>query len=282
MQEQLISVKIDAKHHLALWKLTPEKYIINKHILFVHGTFSNRKVFNGITELLVNNGFTCWVFEWRNHGSSSKIRTPFNFETIGKEDFKLVFNYLFEQEKIEHIDCITHSGGGVCLTICLINYPAFKSKINRIVLFACQGFGAADSFKNYIKIWFGKYTSKIVGYVPASKVGSAQDEDYYFMKQWFDWNLTGKFYSDNGLDYQKEMGQIKNPILSIYGAGDKLIAPQKGCEDFLAAFQNPLNKALFCSKKNGFLEDYNHGRILHSRNASKEIHPLVLNFIRNH
>lgn len=282
MKEELIKIEIDAAHYLALWKFSSEKSNSNQHVLLAHGTFSNRKVFNGIVTFLNEKGYTCWVFEWRNHGDSSKINDFFNFETIGKEDFKLVFDYLFNTQKIKQLDCITHSGGGLCLTMCLINHPSFKTKINSISMFACQGFGAADSIKNYIGIWTGKYLSKLLGYVPARKVGSAENESYYCMKQWFDWNLTGTFYGENGIDYRKEMRLIQIPVLSIYGSGDKFIAPPKGCESFLDSFKNPINQRLFCAKQNGFLEDYNHSRILHSRNASQEIYPKVWNFIKNY
>ncbi len=283
MKEELIPIKIDRNNHLALWKTTTNSSQIDKNILLTHGTFSNRKVLKGISEYLANNGFTCWVFEWRNHGASSKSKnTKFNFETIAKEDFQYIFKHLFEQEKIKTLDCITHSGGGICLTISLINNPIFQSKINSITFFACQSFGAAESFGNYLKIWTGKQISKILGYTPARKAGREENEDYFLMKQWFNWNLSGKFIGDDKRDYQKEMKAIKVPVLSIFGAGDHIIAPPNGCKEFLSAFQNPSNETLFCSTENGFSENYNHSRVLHSRNASKEIYPSVLNWISKH
>jgi len=72
-----------------------------------------------ISEFLVDNGYTCWILEWRNHGESSKVDGPYNFEIIGKEDISAAFEYLFNSEKIENLDCITHSGGGISLTISL-------------------------------------------------------------------------------------------------------------------------------------------------------------------
>lgn len=282
MKEELIRLKIDHKNHIALWKKTPEENINNKNILLAHGTFSNRKVLNGIAEFLTHQGFTCWIFEWRNHGHSSRLKDKFNFETIGKQDFIFVFNYLFEEQKIETIDCITHSGGGICLTIALIHKPHYKSQIKSITMFACQAFGASDSIKNYLKILIGKYGSSILGYLPARKVGSEENEDYFLMKQWFNWNLSGEFIGEDGQDYEAEMKDVKIPILSIFGSGDNFIAPPKACKAFLAAYNNPVNEFLFCSKENGFLENYNHGRIIHSRSASKEIYPKVLAWINKH
>ncbi len=283
MKEELIKINFDKEKYIALSKRTPKKCSNGKQVLLTHGTLSNRKVLNAISDFLIKNNFTCWIFEWRNHGLSSKIKEPFNFETIGKEDFKLVFDYLFDLENISNLHCITHSGGGICLSIALIDYPKYQSKIKSITMFGAQAFGAGISYINYSKIYLSKIVCKILGYIPARKLGGGgEDESYYFMKQWFNWNLSGEFKGESGIDYQEKLKNIRVPILSIYGKGDTFIAPPKGCELFLAAFKNSINQSLYCSKENGFAEDYNHGRILHSRNASKEIYPIVLQWIEKH
>jgi len=279
MTEKLIPLKFDKNNHLALWKITGHKSEITKNILLTHGTFSNRKVLMGIVSYLVSHGYTCWIFEWRNHGSSTKIQNKFNFETIGQEDFKLVLNYLFNVSNIKNIDCIAHSGGGICLTIALIDELQYQKKINSISLFACQAFGAASSRLNYAKIYLAKYISKIYGYVPAKKVGGEENESYYFMKQWFNWNLKNHFIGDSGINYKQKMKTINIPVLSISGAGDKFIAPYKGCKLYLDTFENSNNQYLYCTKSNGYLENYNHSRIIHSKNARKEIYPSVLGWI---
>ena len=279
MLQELIKIKTSPDQHLALWKVFSERSQSNKNIFLTHGTFSNKKVCLSIADLMINNGYTCWIMEWRNHGASSHTKVPFNFETIGKEDIKTTLDYLQDKLSIGKLACITHSGGGIALSIALICYPELKSRIESIAMFGCQAFGAAHTSLNFIKIWFGKQTSKMIGRVPASKTGSEHDETYHTMKQWFDWNLSKKFLSDDGTDYLPKMASIKIPIFSIAGAGDTFIAPPSACESFLKAFDNPDNKFLICSKELGFQEDYNHPRILHSRNASVEIHPLVLEWI---
>ncbi len=280
MNESLHLLKVNTEVDIALWKITSEKSVAQKNVLLTHGTFSNRKVLNGISEYLSNYGFTCWIFEWRNHGSSPKTsQLDFNFESIGKEDLAFVFRFLFDQQKIKNLDCITHSGGGICLTISLINYPEFQSKINSITLFACQSFGAASTTSKYLKIWLGKQLSRLLGRVPARKAQREEDESYYFMKQWFDWNLTSEFKGENGVDYKQRMKQVSIPILSVYAQGDQFIAPPKACESFLSCFDSQSNKSLFCSTAKGFSENYNHSRILHSRNAQREIYPIVLKWI---
>lgn len=280
MQEELIKLPIDDKDFIALWKNSPEKDNQSKHILLTHGTFSSKNVMQRIVKYLVSNGFTCWTFEWRNHGTSSKSKKKFDFETIGQEDFRLVFKYLFGKCQIQSLNCITHSGGGICLTIALAEYPHLQDKISSISLFACQAFGAGHNRKNYIKIWLGKNISKLLGYTPAKKLGGEQSEPYSFMKQWFHWNLTRTFIGKSGVNYMHQMKNIKTPVLSVCGGGDTYIAPFEGCKMYFSQFQNAENKIIHCSKAQGFTEDFNHTRVIYSSNAVREIYPKVLSWIK--
>ncbi|MGB0839498.1 MAG: hypothetical protein ACPGXL_05130, partial [Chitinophagales bacterium] len=153
--------------------------------------------------------------------------------------------------------------------------------INTMTFFGCQATGSAQTWKNYVQVLMTKIVTAVLGYSPGKKAGRPHNESYFFMKQWFGWTLSKKFVGANGFDYTAKMPLIRNPILSLAGAGDKLIAPKSGCEDYLNAFKNEQNRFLYCGKHSGFKEDYNHSRLLHSRNASKEIYPIVLDWIQS-
>lgn len=149
-------------------------------------------------------------------------------------------------------------------------------------MFGCQAYGAGLSTINCTKIYIGKYLSKLLGYIPAKIAGRQENESYHTMKQWYNWNLTGEYKGRSGVDYKEKMKSIKIPVLSISGAGDTFIAPPEGCQMYLEAFNNPKNQYLYCSKSNGYTEDYNHSRIIQSRNALKEIYPQVKAWIDKH
>ncbi len=218
--------------------------------------------------------------EWRNHGESSKAQKEFDFETIARYDLKSSFEFLFNDQNIQNIDCLAHSGGGIALTILLINNKGYHSKISSITLFGVQAFGAGTKFNNRIKILGGKYLTALLGIVPAKTAGSTEhSESYYTMKQWFNWNLRHDFIGENGIDYLRKMNEIEIPILSICASGDNFIAPKVGCEKYLNAFENTKNQLVYLSKKNGNLENYNHSRILKSQNSMKEIWPIVIEWI---
>lgn len=279
IQHSLHKVPTEQNEYIALWKISGENSEPSKNVFLTHGTFSDKRVLVPIAEYLAQNGYNSYIMEWRNHGASSPSKVKRNFELIGKLDLPIVFKYLLNQLNINHLYIVTHSGGGIIASIFLVHHPEFLPKIKNAVFFGCQAFGAANNFKNYAQILIGNYVTALLGYSPAKWVGSPHNEDYFFMKQWNDWNLTGKFLGEDGIDYEKELSKIKIPILSICGGGDKLIAPKDGCEKFLNTFQNPKNRLLFCSKANGFREDYNHSRILQSRNSKAEIWDKALEWI---
>ncbi|MFK7775129.1 MAG: alpha/beta fold hydrolase [Saprospiraceae bacterium] len=278
-KEQLHPIKTEGDEFIALWQISSQESKSSKNIFLNHGTFSDRKICLSISQYFARKGYHCWIMEWRNHGHSSPSSKKMNFENIGTDDYPIVFKYMFNILKIKEIDCICHSGAGICLSIFLVENPKYFSKINRIAMFGSQAFGANHNFKNHLKLLFGKYVNALLGYSPAKMFGRPHDEDYFFMKQWYDWNLTKKFIGMNGVDYEKEFQKINIPILSICAKGDDFIASREGCEKFLNAFQNPNNKLLFCSIEDGFQEDYNHSRVLQSRNSSKEIWPKVADWL---
>lgn len=279
LKEKLYAIKTEDGVRIALWKLNAEKDS-GRHIFLTHGAFSNRKIFNGIATALSEKGFTCWIMEWRNHGESSKSAKKFNLETVAKYDLHASFDFLFHKMGLKRVDCLTHSGGGIALTMFLIKNPSYKTYISSISMFGVQAFGAGTKLKGKTRILVGKYFAALLGKVPAKSAGSTENsETYYTLKQWFDWNLNHDFKGEDGFDYLEKMPSIDIPILSICAKGDNFIAPKKGCEEFLNAFKNDENKLYFCSKENGNLEDYNHSRIILSRNSVKELAPLVIGWI---
>ncbi len=280
-QERLIKLKTKDKKAIALWKVSSPCSKSDQHIFLTHGTFSDKRICLGIAAYFATKGYYCWIMEWRNHGSSARIKDKFNLETIALYDLEASFSYLFEQENIPSLSCITHSGGGIILSMFLIQYKIYIPKVNNTVIFACQAFGAAHNLKNSMRIRLGKWLSCLLGQLPAKRIGHPHNESHFTMKQWFNWNLSKKFWGANDFNYEQEMPSINFPILSICGEGDTFIAPPQGCQAFLNSYQNPKNKLLLCGRSKGYTEDYNHSRILHSSTSKREIWPQALNWIES-
>jgi len=279
IQEELHLINTADKATIALWQIVDDQNDTGQSIFLTHGTFSDKRICLGIAKYLAALGYTCWIMEWRNHGASPRTNESFSFETIGLFDVKAALQHLRDKVGVEKISCITHSGGGICLTMCLIKNPSYLAMIHRISFFACQAFGAATSRLHYWQIVGAKYLTRLLSVSPGTKQGHPHNETYYTMKQWYDWNINKQFKGADGFNYMPNMQSIKSPILSICAKGDSFIAPKEGCAAFLTAFENPTNKLLYCSVKDGFLEDYDHGRIMLSRNAAKELWPVVKEWI---
>lgn len=304
--ESLTLLTTEDNQQVALWQVnvSPQDPINHlqskqpptsqKNILLTHGTFSDKKVLLGIAGYLAESGYTCYILEWRSHGSSPKAKAPFNMETIGLYDLKATFTYLFEALGLPSIHCITHSGGGLALTMFLLNNPAYIDKVRSISMFACQAFGAAMTPQGFAKVTLTKAMTQALGYIPARRfqLGTI-NESYTMMSPWFNWNLGRHFRSSfkriesgpakgSPLDYRPNMPTITTPIYAIAAKGDTFIAPPRGCRLFLEAFANPNHQFREWAESYGDLEDYSHSRILMSRNAAKEIWPTVLAWIERH
>lgn len=265
---------------IALWQVDLE-VTQERPIFLTHGTFSNKKVCMGIASYLAEQGYQCWIMEWRNHGDSTSTSADFNFETIAYDDCWVALEYIRTHTKKESLDAVVHSAGGICLTLFLLQYPHYQKYIKSMTMFATQAFGAAYNWSNYLKIYGGKLLGAALGYIPAQKTGLGEhDEPYSYMKQWFDWNLQRRFLGTSGENYEAAMASIQTPVLSICAKGDHFIAPRAGCEKFLKAFQNQQNKLLFCAQEAGFREDYSHSRIILSQNSKKEIWPVVVDWLQ--
>lgn len=289
----------DHKKQQHLSKNTPLKA---QNIFLTHGTFSDKKTCIRIAEYLAEFGHHCYIMEWRGHGASSAPKDKFNFETVATYDYKATFRYLFEKLKLDNLHCVTHSGGGIGLTMFLIQNPDYIDKINSASMFACQAYSAALHLMNRLKIFIAKYLNRLSGYIPAQrlKLGPV-NESYHTMKQWYDWNLQKNFHSsflkqhmfdtasmdtcatdDAPLDYRQHMPKITIPIYAISAKGDMFISPTLGCRALFNDFKNPVNVFREYSLSHGDLDDYTHSRILNSRHAAEEIWPTVAAWIDKH
>ncbi|PCE66689.1 alpha/beta fold hydrolase [Sediminicola luteus] len=269
---------------LALWHLQPKGTSLGKHLFISHGTFSNKDICLPLAQSFADRGYDCYILEWRGHGDSETPKTKFDLETVALQDYPAAFAYLFDNRGIDKISTLTHSGGGLCLAMCLIKHPEYLCRIRTSLLFACQGFGAATSTRAYLKILMGKWAAKIMGFIPGPLNGlGPHNETYHFMRPWFQWNLKRKFYGAQNFDYGKRLPKINYPILSLAGTGDHFIAPEQGCREFLEAFENPNNQLQLCGIAEGFSEDYDHARVFLSSTAAQEIWPLAQDWIaQNH
>lgn len=281
MKEELIFVEAKDQVQIALWKYYKEENSSN--ILMIHGTFSDRKVFTLAINYFVEQGYNCWAMEWRNHGESQRVKSKFDFETVAHFDLKAVVDHLIYQERIRYFHSVTHSGGGICLTMLLCKNPEYQNNIMSATMFACQAFSASLSRKHFARLLVAKALTRLLGYIPGKKLKLGNhDETYHTMKQWFNWNLSKRFAGQFSDDYQQAMKSIDIPVYAVASEADTFIAPSKSCLIFMEQFSNPANEYHCFSLNHNNLENYGHSRVIYSRNAIKEIFPTVMSWITTH
>ena len=245
-----------------------------RHVFMTHGTFSDRRICMGLARHLAGLGRCCWVLEWRGHGRSAAARAPFDFETIGQQDVPAALQYLVNSLGLGcgagRIDAVTHSGGGIALVMALLHAPALQAHVGRAVLFACQTSWAATDRCSRWGLRLACGGSRLLGRVPGRFLGlGPHDERHHTMRQWFGWNLSGRFVGRTGLDYLAGMQGLRLPVMAVAGQGDRRIAPPAACQRFLQAFGGPANRFMLAGP------GFGHASVLSSRASRSDIWPAV-------
>lgn len=250
-------------------------------VILTHGTFSNALICAKLAEFLSANGFDCWIYEWIGHGLSEYGELYPDAEEFALHDVPAVIETVLKETKKKSCIWVAHSGGGFLPLIYMARNPHRQHEIKAIAGIGSQTTGAG-------RTWIGKLTTRILpvviqmlGKVPGPLCGlGPEDEISGFLKQWCRWNRSGKWIGKDGFNYDKAMGNIHIPTVLIAGKND-LIAPPNGCQQMFQALGSTQKKYVLCSKATGYMEDYNHPRLIASQNAKVEVWPIVLEFIRS-
>jgi len=283
LNEMEIHLATEDAVRLSLWRLRDESTSPpagTRDIFLTHGTFSDRRICLGIAKHFASLGYTCWTLEWRGHGGSAQGQVPYDFETVAQYDVKAALDHLVREQGIQRLHCVTHSGGGIVLTMCLVRNPWLVPVIDRVALFACQALHAASSSSRKWLLRLMRLVSRFYGSIPGHRLGlGVQAESFFMMKQWYDWNISGSFRGRDGVDYLAKMSGLTVPVLAISGAADKLIAPPASCEKYLQGFGGSANRAMECGLSTGFSKDYSHANVMLSRAAMNEVWPVATEWL---
>ncbi len=178
---------------------------------------------------------------------------------------------------------VGHSGGGLAALMLLARTPARQQSLAGLVTIASQTTDAGKGFGRKLMWAMSSAMTKLIGVVPGKllKVGP-ENEFYTVMRQWFGWSIKGTWLGRDGFDYMAALGKHTIPTLTIAAAGDRIIAPASGCRRIHESLGSSSRKFILASKANNFQEDYNHARVISSRSASKDVWPLVADWIQEH
>ena len=249
-------------------------------VILSHGTFSNHRTCAGLANFLAKKGYSCWIFDWRGHGASDRAVPPHTFDDIALLDVPAIIDTVTNRSS-DPVFWVGHSGGALILLMWMARFPHLAARhIKGLIMLASQATGAATSIRNRTMIfaidWFLRWRARAPGHW--LDLGP-EPESALLIRQWCRWNLTQSFSGQDGFDYQRAISRSELPILAFAGAGDGFVAPACACHAFASSFSTDV-EFHFCSKQQGFREDYTHNRLILSRNASVEIWPLVTRWLR--
>lgn len=249
-------------------------------VVLSHGTFSNHRSCVGLANFLAKEGYSCWIFDWRGHGTSDRPATPHTFDDVAMLDVPAVVDAVTSCSG-DRVFWVGHSGGGLIFLMWMARFPDLAAHhIKGLIMSASQATGAAISTRNRTLIfaidWFLRGQSNAPGHW--LRIGP-EPESASLIRQWCRWNLTRSFSGQDGFDYEKAITRSNLPVLAFAGAGDRFVAPPSACHAFASSCSTDV-EFHFCSKEQGFREDYTHQQLILSRNASLEIWPLVSRWLR--
>lgn len=249
-------------------------------VVLTHGTFSNARICGRLAGYLAGQGFDCWVLELRGRGESQrKISNP-TFEAFGLFDVPAALEAVRAHTGRQRLLLVGHSGGGLAFLMHLARVPAARADVVGLAMLASQATEAATTVGGCLMLGFGWVAEMLLGYSPGRACGvGPENEPKGILRQWFRWNLARRWTGSDGFDYLSALSELAMPILCLAGAGDRYIAPVRGCRRVFDALAGTDKEWVLCGRFGGFSEDYGHARIIASRAAEREIWPRIRDWL---
>lgn len=249
-------------------------------VLLTHGTFSNGAICARLGAYLAGHGFDAWVLELRGRGQSQRVIPEPTFEAFGLLDVPAALEAVRAQASQRQLFLVGHSGGGLAFLMHLARRPAERARVAGLVMLASQATEACATLGGRAMVAFGWVAETVLGYAPgrALRLGP-ENEPRGVLRQWFRWNVSGRWIGADGFDYLAALPDIAVPTLCFAGTGDRYIAPIRGCRRLYEALGGPDKAWILCARSEGFSEDFSHARIVASRGAQREVWPRIRDWL---
>jgi oxygen-independent coproporphyrinogen-3 oxidase len=286
--EPALRARADDGVALALYRAAPARPRPAPPVLLVHGTFSNRTFFLGARERglgrwLAERGYDAWVPELRGHGRSGDAgrQKRWNFEDWIRRDAPALVRAVCEATGRDRVIWLGHSAGGVIgFAFGALRDQAGSGGAIAGLIAAGAPAPTGLGVMQYPMAAAGLAVTRLLDRFPARLLGiGPEDEHPGIFAQWMRWNLRGRWLGADGTDYYALTRRVTAPVLGLAGGGDWLIAPPALCEDLVQATGSADRTFLRCGRAEGFVEDYNHHRVIASSSARREIWPLIGDWI---
>jgi oxygen-independent coproporphyrinogen-3 oxidase len=249
-------------------------------VLLTHGTFSNGAICSRLGAYLADHGFDAWVLELRGRGQSQRVIPEPTFEAFGLLDVPAALGAIRTYTGQQRFFLVGHSGGGLAFLMHLARRPDERPSVRGLVMVASQATEACATLGGRAMVAFGWVAESALGYSPGRALGlGPENEPRGVLRQWFRWNRSRQWIGSDGFDYLAALTEITVPTFCLAGAGDRYIAPTRGCRRLFDALGTSDKEWVVCARSEGFSEDFGHTRIVASRAAQREVWPRIRDWL---
>ena len=287
-------------------------------VLLCHGIAANRYGLDLTPELslaraLSNAGFDAWLVELRGRGLSTRPQLfsekswDWSFDEYVEKDLPAAIAAVLAATGKDKLHFVGHSVGAV------VGYAVLADVVQAAKIRSLVAIAGPASYRfqqKYLFHWplrnlrFVKHAflmrllAPLAGYWrpkilhnPANIAGetirrflvnASASFSPNELLQYSDWIANDQFRSiDHRRDYRKEMAKIATPALFIAGNKD-LLAPPPSVKDAFDAVASADKRFVVASRGHALESNYGHFDLVLGRGASKDIFPLVADWLATH
>lgn len=255
-------------------------------VILLHGSFSNRRFWYspkgiGLGPQLARAGFDVWIAEMRGHGLSPRNQA-YSHNTVAdyaRYDLPAIAGFVCEQSgQVPH--WIGHSLGGITLAAALGGHYLDDQTAASVALFGSQVSRIYWPLKVPPVEWSSRLLLKGFHHISGSRLKRGpEDEPIGLALESLRWHrLFGRF-GDSERNWWAGLADVQVPLLAVTAAGDTQ-DPAWACRKLADQFVAAPHSYLCLAKDKGFSSDYGHVEMLISREAQREVWPLVEHWLQ--
>ncbi len=250
-------------------------------VVLVHGSFSNRRFWYspkgiGLGPYLARCGFDVWIAEMRGHGLSPRNES-YRDNSVAqyvRYDLPAIADFIFEQTG-QAAHWFGHSLGGVILAAALGGEHLQASRVHSAAFFGSQVSRVYWPLKVPPVEWMGRLLLRAFPYLSGRRLKRGpEDEPIGVALETLRWlRLFGRFGTTDK-DWWAGLAQVHVPLLAVGAAADRQDPPW-ACRKLLQQCSAAPSQFLLLGKDNGFSSDFGHIEMLVSKDAQREVWPLL-------
>ena len=286
-EAELYMIEASDQVPLAITRLAPQSGGKGVPVVLVHGSYCKRNFWVsskgiGLGAALALEGFEVWIPELRGHGNSPKTDAYRTFSADDHicKDLPAIQKAVLGRTGVPAF-WIGHSFGGLHLTGALSLGVLSQDAIRGFVTLGSQIAYGDDYLKIPPIAWGMQQLLRVLGVFHAPRFGLGPEvEPAAEVIEVINWKKRGgRWMAKDGRLFEDGLPDISIPNLSFAGKADKGDPPE-GCQLIFDALGSKDKTFIVLARENGFCEDYGHVEMVVSKQAKKEVWPLIASWCK--